>query len=216
MNHPFAGFEALYEWGLETSQTPDSDLRRPRFYNLLQIFELVRNIPGCSAEAGCWRGLSSFLICNSIRDKDAEFTGAGHVIVDSFKGLSPPTAEDNLPEKFQGRFSNTSVDHVRNTLREFPNVSIFEGWIPDAFEKVPDQTYRFVHIDVDLFEPTRDSLEYFFPRVSHGGVMVVDDFGPWPAGGKYQGCSRAVIEFCKKNNIPFAALSTGNAVIFKK
>ena len=41
-------------------------------------------------------------------------------------------------------------------------VKIYKGWIPDRFEEVKDKNFSFVHLDVDLYEPTYESLNYFF------------------------------------------------------
>ena len=40
-----------------------------------------------------------------------------------------------------------------------------------------DRGFCFVNVDVDLHEPTRDSIEFFYPRMVPGGVMVFDDYG---------------------------------------
>jgi hypothetical protein len=41
----------------------------------------------------------------------------------------------------------------------------------------PEREYGLVHLDVDLYQPTLDSLRYFGPRLAAGGVLIVDDFG---------------------------------------
>jgi hypothetical protein len=217
MVHPLAGsFDELYDAGLRAAGMSDNARRRPRFYHLAQMFNLGRPVPGETAEVGCFRGLSSFLLCHLERQAAPGFTGATHSVVDSFEGLGPPSAEDELPPEVEGRFSTTSVEHVRRTLAEFPGVRIYKGWVPAAFIMLPERRYRFVHVDVDLYKPTRDSLEYFYPRLHRGGMIVVDDFGPWPGGGKYPGCARAVMEFCEHWRLTFAALTTGNAVITRQ
>ena len=40
-----------------------------------------------------------------------------------------------------------------------------------------DRQFILVHMDVDLYEPYRDSIEFFFPRLVEGGAMVFDDYG---------------------------------------
>ena len=214
--HPFDDFNRLYEDGLKAAGMRDNRRRRPRFYNLVQMFNLTTGVAGGTAEIGCFRGLSSYLLCQSIQQQRPGYTGKGHQIFDSFEGLSVPVAKDGIDaSEAEGRFSTTSVEHVRSTLHQFPDVEIRKGWVPDVFDGLPLSCYRFVHIDVDLYAPTIDCLNFFFPRLSSGGVIVVDDFGPWPGGGRYPGCSRAVQEFCTTNNLTFAALATGNAVIRK-
>ncbi|MEM8757135.1 MAG: TylF/MycF/NovP-related O-methyltransferase [Planctomycetota bacterium] len=188
---------------------------RARFFHMLEMLRLSRGVPGATAEAGCYRGLTSFLICRERQLEDDRFSGAGHWMIDSFEGLSEPVAADGpiSRDRFDTRhFANTSVEHVRNTLAAFPDVTMVRGWIPDAFADVPEQRYRFVHVDVDLHDPTLHSLEYFYPRLSPGGLLVVDDYGPW-VPGLWEGCRPAVESFCKKHDIPFARFDTGNVVL---
>jgi hypothetical protein len=51
-----------------------------------------------------------------------------------------------------------------------------------------------VHIDVDLYQPYVDSIEFFYPRLLDGGVMVFDDYGS--AG--FMGARKAVDEMREK------------------
>ena len=66
---------------------------------------------------------------------------------------------------------------MRSRLAEFPNISYYKGWIPERFREVESLRFSFVHVDVDLEQPTRDSLEFFYPRLSPGGVLLCDDYG---------------------------------------
>ena len=100
-------------------------------------------------------------------------------------------------------------------MHQFPNVEIVKGWIPDVLSTLAEQNYRFVHVDVDLYQPTLDSLGYFYPRMTVGGIIVIDDYGPWP-GNQWPGCLKAVQEFSKEHDVPFAPLDTGNAIIIKR
>ena len=53
-------------------------------------------------------------------------------------------------------------------LKDFDFVKIYKGWIPEKFNLVDNSKFSFVHIDVDLYEPTLKSLEFFFPRLEEG------------------------------------------------
>ncbi len=210
--HP--DFVAMYEEGLHRTGMTDNVWRRPRFFHLVQMFRLTRGLAGASCEAGVYRGLASYLMCRERRVEDGAFAGMGHFAIDSFEGLAEPTGKDgDVP--FGGRFSDTSEEVARRTLEEFPGVTILKGWIPDALGGLPEQSYRFVHVDVDLHDPTRACLAYFYPRMVQGGIMVVDDYGPWPTG-EWPGCRIAVHEFCAAHGVAFAALDTGNVVIVKR
>jgi hypothetical protein len=96
-----------------------------------------------------------------------------------------------------GHFA-ASLDEVREALCAFPRIEYFPGWIPEAFPDEPGARYRFVHLDVDLFQPTRDSLEYFYPKLIPGGMIVCDDYG-WP------GARKAIDDFCARTGVTVQA-----------
>ena len=52
------------------------------------------------------------------------------------------------------------MNNISSTLTTF--TEIFSGWIPEKFHRIEDKKFQFVHLDVDLYEPTRDSLYFFF------------------------------------------------------
>lgn len=54
-----------------------------------------------------------------------------------------------------------------------------------------NKTFALVHVDVDLYQPTLDSLEFFFPRLLPGGILVCDDYG----SGSYPGARTAMDEY---------------------
>lgn len=207
-----------YARGLSASKMQENHWRRPRFFQLLEMLKLTRGLNGALLEAGCFRGLASNLICQTLREEDPEFKGKRYFMVDSFEGLSPPGEEDgafSMQRYSEGAFRGTSLKRCRQTMAEFPQARIIKGWIPEVFEQLPDQRYRFVHVDVDIFHPTLHCLGYFYPRLVKGGMIVIDDYGPWPLGN-WPGCSKAVQQFCREHDVPFAKLDTGNAVIIRR
>jgi predicted O-methyltransferase YrrM len=210
------GFDAAYLAGVFATRTPPLPLRRRnRFLNLLRRFETTLELDGLVVECGCFRGLSSYLMCSRLRRHDTAFDGRGYQIFDSFQGLSEPQAEDapdgvgrNAPgaSKMQaGRFA-VRLDEVKRALAPFPGIEYFPGWIPHAFPKEAAAPCRFVHVDVDLYQPTRDSLEHFWPRLVPGAVMICDDYN-WPGGRK------AVDEFCRAHGIAAELTTTDQAVM---
>lgn len=201
------GFDALYLAGLQTTQMPPTPLRRrDRFYSLVQLFSQTLHLDGLMAECGCFRGLSSFLMCGTVKAANPGYTGQGFRIFDSFAGLSAPQAEDAIngtdrdAEQLRemtraGKFA-AKLHNVKAALAAFPGIEYFPGWIPEAFPMEPHARYRFVHVDVDVYQPTRDSFEYFYPKLVPGGIIVSDDFN-WP------GARKAIEEFSARHQAPF-------------
>ena len=144
---------------------------------------LDTNIEGDIAECGCWNGNSTIgfsKIINLTKTKDKTF-----YVFDSFEGLSDFSTEDKTKkvtlkeeEKLKKHFS-ADFEKVKERLLPYKFVNIFKGWIPDIFQEanIQDNKFAFVHIDVDLFEPTYESVKYFFPKLSPGGVLICDDYG---------------------------------------
>ena len=54
-----------------------------------------------------------------------------------------------------------------------------------------DARFALVHLDCDLYAPTRAAMEFFYPRLTRGGLLVVHDY----ASGHWPGVVRAVDEF---------------------
>ena len=136
-------------------------------------------------------------------------------LFDSFEGMSDPTAEDlrqdgSTPWR-KGLLAATEV-LLRNNLRDFASViQIHKGWIPARFEDIEDERFCLVHIDVDLFEPTRDSVAFFYPRMVPNGIMVCDDYG----FESCPGAKRAIDEFFHDKPEHVLHLPSGQCLIVK-
>jgi hypothetical protein len=72
--HHDEDFRKIYDDGLARTDMSDSEFRRPRFYNLIQMLMATKSVSGECLEAGCFRGLSSYLICNYLKRENHEFT----------------------------------------------------------------------------------------------------------------------------------------------
>jgi len=97
-------------------------------------------------------------------------------------------------------------------VKDYPNVHFVKGFFPDAAQgRIPeDERFSFVHLDVDLYEGTLKSLEYFYPRLLPGAAVVVHDYSV------LTGVEQAVHEFCDAHrDIIFFELATTQAVLIK-
>ena len=219
-------FNDYYNKGLRISNTPDRGVkRRARFYNLVQLLKSVNDIDGLVVECGCWKGLSSYLMSQYMRDISAAFNGADFYILDSFEGLSDPNEQDKITAKLVdvvGNRQNTffkkagaydaSLEHVKNVLIEFPHIQYHKGWLPQSLDTlVIPKAIKFLHIDLDLYEPILGTLQKLYPHVASGGIVVCDDYGSlfWP------GAKKAVEEFAQMAGVKFIALSSGQAIFIK-
>jgi hypothetical protein len=218
-------FNDLYNLGLRLSDTPDRGFkRRARFYNLVNFLKSTNHLEGAVIECGCWKGLSSYLMCNYLKAGQPGFSGSNYHIFDSFEGLSSPSPEDlitiNLVDSFRDRMNtffksagaySAPIDHVKKVLSDFPQIRYHKGWLPGALAGVDFPEIKFLHIDLDLYGPIYGTLKMLYPGVVPGGVVVCDDYGSlyWP------GAKQAVEVFAEESGAEFISLSSGQAVFIK-
>ena len=176
-----------------------------RKYTLDQLLKLTLHIDGDAAECGVYKGASSYLICRAIKPY-----GKWNHLFDSFEGLSSPTDRDGTYWTAGGLRADES--HIRKNLAEFKNFTVYRGWIPDRFREVADRHFSFVHIDVDLYEPTRESIAFFYDRLRPGGVMLLDDYG----FSTCPGAKLAADEFFTDRQEKIIMLPSGQAFIVRR
>jgi len=213
-------FDEIYDAGLIATGTfafPAE--RRLRFYRLIERLDAILPLDGAIAECGCYRGLSTYLLCRYLALWDEAFDGRGFTVLDSFAGLSTPAAQDAAPAdaagadavapmRHAGAFA-ADLDTVRTNLADFPRLQLHPGWIPQSLASLPEARYRFVHVDVDLYAPTLGCFEYFHPRLVTGGVIVCDDYN-WP------GAQRAIDAFCATQGLQAQTNAHHQAWIVKR
>lgn len=148
-----------------------------RRWALKQFLRMTAAVNGDTAECGAYRGASSWLMLHA--NKDARCSNQKmHHIFDSFEGLSSPNKNDGTHWKQGDLAAETQI--VEACLTPFLHgidYKMYKGWIPERFSEVGNILFSFVHIDVDLFQPTHDSISFFYPRLNKGAILLCDDYG---------------------------------------
>lgn len=178
-----------------------------RHFALQNLVKSVRDVEGDTAECGVYRGASSSLIL-AANERDAPLRT--HHIFDSFEGLSSPDSTDG--GYWSAGHLSAPLEEVRRNLAD-RRYRLYPGWIPDRFNEVADEVFCFVHIDVDLYQPTTESLRFFYPRLSVGGVILCDDYG----SSRCPGATRACDEFAAEHQLTgFVGLPAGGGFIIRR
>lgn len=217
-------FLPLYLEAMRISRTDveswKSIRRAQRALVLVRYFEHTLRLAGGRVECGVFRGFSALLMAKIAHIHDPAFSGEDVHLIDSFEGLSAPTAADAVAMRtletggqrpiysLEAGYFATPLDEVEAALRDYPDITFHKGWIPPVLARVPEKQWAFVHLDVDLYEPTKTSLAYFFPRLAKGGVILNDDF----KSPLFPGAGHAWREFFEERNLSYLVLDTGQAV----
>ena len=183
------------------SQLDAWDTVRRDMLILLMRGVIFRHVEGDFAELGVYQGATARLIHQYAPERRLH-------LFDTFSGFDE--REIGSPSH-RGLFSDTSVDVVMKKIApRSDNIAIHAGSFPETAASAPD-SFAFVHIDADLSEPTSAGLEFFYPRMSPGGVLVVHDYNAW------LGARTAVDKFCAARCLVLVPMPDrcGSAVIVK-
>ncbi|GJG86047.1 hypothetical protein tb265_12280 [Gemmatimonadetes bacterium T265] len=164
----------------------------------------ARSLPGAVAEVGVYRGGTAKMFAKV-------FAPSGKTVhlFDTFAGM--PAVDPTKDFHHAGDFADVSVDGVREYLQDCPNVRLYPGFFPATAGPIEDETFCFVHVDVDIYTSVRDCCRFFYPRLVTGGTIVFDDYGR----GTCPGAKRAVDEFFAGTPEQPVYLPTGQAFVVK-
>jgi len=153
-----------------------------RCYELWSLVAESAKLPaGDFLEVGVWRGGTGCLIAK--RAQLERIPGTVY-LCDTFDGVVKAGSRDRHYEG--GEHSDTSSDIVKALAQSLSvtNIEILKGIFPEATGHiVQDCSFRFCHIDVDVYESAKEVLEWVWPRLVAGGIVVFDDYGSLSTGG---------------------------------
>lgn len=195
-----------------------------RFLAHHELFLKTLDVPGDVAELGVFRGQglmtwANFLESYCISDRTKIVYG-----FDNWKGFVSIAAQDGADieelQKYEGGFSPEAYyEELKDAIRIFDQdrfipwkdrVKLVEGDIMETVPKFvqvnPGVRFSLIHFDCDLYEPTKTCLEYFWPRLSKGGICLFDEYAikDWP------GETKAVDEFFADQDVQIKKLPWNN------
>lgn len=168
--------------------------------DLLLRSVLDSKIQGDLAEFGVWYG-TTFLPMAELARINSRTIHA----IDSFNGMAEPTSKDGGKGYKQGSHSTNGSAFFRMLVEEpfGDTVKIHEGYIPEILRELIAIKFAFAHIDLDQYQPTLETLNFVWPRMNKGGVMVCHD---WFSDVNIL-AAEAINDWMKKNNIVMAGSS---------
>jgi len=142
-------------------------------YTLFTAVQKINKIEGDLAEVGVYRGGSAKLICMA-KDANKKLH-----LFDTFSGL-PSVSPIDQPYLSQGQYS-APEEAVRNYLKNYPNVFFHVGVFPkDTGSSVSKTLFSLVNLDVDTYKNTLECIEWFYPRLKIGGIMISHNYSNLP------------------------------------
>ncbi|OJX70351.1 TylF/MycF/NovP-related O-methyltransferase [Magnetospirillum sp. 64-120] len=192
--------------------------RISKFVTHLDLFRRSQGLPGEIVECGVFKGNSLFRL---VKFRDL---------------LESPASRKVIAFDIFGKFPDDAGAEDRQTLDQFlqaagcqgrdrqeiaalldgagcgANVELVAGDVRESIssylERVPQLRVSLLHVDVDLYEPTKVALELLFPRLVPGGIAILDDYGAFP------GANRAIEEYFAASGEVVRKLPHANAIAY--
>lgn len=184
-----------------------------RIVSLIRAIKHIEKnkIGGEIVECGVWKGgsiMAVLKVLNELKSFDRDI-----YLYDTFEGMSEPT---ELDESFRGESATTayltknefwnrieclsSLQEVQDNVKSinYPTAKIhfIKGKVEETIPKIKiPEKIALLRLDTDWYESTLHEMEYLFPKLVKGGIIIIDDYGHW------QGCKRAVDEYIDRNNL---------------
>ncbi|MDR2353098.1 MAG: TylF/MycF family methyltransferase [Deltaproteobacteria bacterium] len=163
------------------------------------------NIEGATAEAGVYRGDFAALINKFFPNKKL-------YLFDTFNDFDSRDLENDPSNAIVKYWGDTSENVVLSKMPYKENIEIRKGYFPETAKGLEEERFAFVSLDMDLYKPMKSGLEFFYPKLSSGGIIMAHDYYHHGYSAK-----QAIDEFAKEKAIPFIVLTDfAGTAVFKK
>lgn len=201
------GLSIQREIGSDFSESTVDTIQRVRPFTMTTVerieavctateYILRYDIPGAFVESGVWLGGSSMaaaltLVKNGVTDRDFH-------MFDTFEGIPAPGEHDaliggdheslmkwwnkeNAKRDGGAAWLDAPVEKVRENMAstgyDLAHVHTHPGLVEDTVPANAPEQIAFLRLDTDYYSSTKVELEVMFPRLSPGGVLIIDDYG---------------------------------------
>ena len=159
-------------------------------------YVLDRQIPGDIVECGVWRGGSALLA--ALIMKARKVSDRKLYLYDTFQGMPTPTEFDvdkygrtgfEMMEQYGDEIGwcYASLEDVQAafSVHNFDfEIHFVQGDVIETLEKIKPEIISVLRLDTDWYESTALEFQLLYPRLSIGGVLIVDDYGCWAGSRK--------------------------------
>jgi O-methyltransferase len=160
---------------------------------------VAEDVEGALVECGVWRGGSVMAMALTLMRLGA--ADRDLYLFDTFAGMPAPGDRDesspydgySIHRRPWPALYRLSPESVRTAIEStgYPRdrIHAVPGLVEETLPEHAPESVALLRMDTDWYASTRHQLEHLYPRLSVGGVLIVDDYG------HYAGARRAVDEY---------------------
>ncbi|MFW9990995.1 MAG: TylF/MycF/NovP-related O-methyltransferase [Candidatus Odinarchaeota archaeon] len=169
------------------------------------------SLEGDFVECGVDVGFSSLAIANYL---DFNKIGKNFYLLDTYEGIPVEyvSKEEFAINDPRNRNYQNTYEQVKQTFKEYKNIHIIKGKVPDTLEQVKAEKVAYLSLDMNNAYPEIAAANYFWDKLVSGAMILLDDYC---FHEKYRIQREAFDEFAKERDISILALPTGQGLIVK-
>lgn len=181
-----------------------------RLYELWTLVEQIKNLDGHIIEIGTWKGGSGAIIASQLKKYNPNNTV---YLCDTFDGVVKTGKKDTVYKDGARKASKETVHHLLQRLN-LSNTKVLAGIFPEETSHNIDQNdlFKLCHIDVDVYQSAKDIMDWVWPKIIVGGIVIFDDYGDTNCDG----IITFVNEEKNKTDRLFIHNTNGHAIFIKK
>ena len=167
------------------------------------------HLKGDFVECGTNTGILSLAICRYV---DFNKTNKSFFLFDTFNGIpSEQATQNDRAWQSDNKFYFDCWDVVNQNFKQYPNVHLIRGKVPDTLGSTDIEAVSYLSIDMNIAYPERAAMEYFWEKLVPGAITILDDYGF--AG--YEEQKVTLDEFAAQRNVEIFTLPTGQGLLIK-
>jgi hypothetical protein len=201
------------------SVAPYTMTSKERVVSLVRAVQYIERykIPGAVVECGVWKGGSMMAVAKTLLAHG--WTDRELFLFDTYSGMPEASSvdvdgSDRSAAALLGELRVRPVEeqkqsdiaalcpleivqtNLASTGYPMDRIRFIEGKVEDTIPQHAPSSIALLRLDTDWYESTRHELVHLFPRLSHGGILVIDDYGHW------RGARLAADEYFEQNGQP--------------
>lgn len=210
-------FQRAYKRGAQALPDQDWYQWQWRVHVGLWAAKSASRLDGDFVECGVSYGFLSSAIMEHL---DWDRLGKTFYLLDTFAGIDSRFVTDHERESGEFERSQTKlrngmyvsgVEGVRANFAEWKNVRIIVGAVPETLDQVESQSVAYLHIDMNCAPPEIAALRHFWPRLTPGAFVLLDDYANRGRDEQRAAMDALAAEF----GVAICALPTGQGLLIK-
>jgi hypothetical protein len=167
---------------------------------------------GDFVECGVNTGMMSLAICHYL---DFNATGKKFWLFDTYSGI--PLEQAKKPEEIEHVLAHNKANYfecfelAKKNFLPYPNAILVRGMVPETLSSVKIDRVSYLSVDMNIPAPERAALEYFWPKMVSGGIVLFDDYG----FSGYEEQHELADKFASTLGVSVLSLPTGQGILIK-